>query len=103
MDGEDPIFRERAVDSALSPESINRVAPIVSERLWVLLAGAGALVANPVLEAQQVDAENAAARLREQDANMTVAEDVASAAFTESMNVRDTECRRGIGRTPAVT
>jgi hypothetical protein len=101
MDGEDPIFRERAVDSALSPESINRVAPIVSERLWVLLAGA--LVANPVLEAQQVDAENAAARLREQDANMTVAEDVASAAFTKSMNVRDTECRRSIGRTPAVT
>ena len=161
MDGEDHIFRERAVDSASSPESINRVAPIVSARLWVLLAGAGAVVAtftawgffgsipltvrgtgiliegsmvvaaeapadgrigdllakpgdrveqgqvlavvaNPLLEAQRIDAQNAAARLREQDANMTAAEDVASAAFTASMNVRDSECRRRIDRAAAI-
>ena len=161
MDGEDHIFRERAVDSASSPESINRVAPIASARLWVLLAGAGAVVAtftawgffgsipltvrgtgiliegsmvvaaeapadgrigdllakpgdrveqgqvlavvaNPLLEAQRIDAENAAARLREQDANMTAAEDVASAAFTASMNVRDSECRRRIDRAAAI-
>ena len=161
MDGEDHIFRERAVDSASSPESINRVAPIVSARLWVLLAGAGAVVAtftawgffgsipltvrgtgiliegsmvvaaeapadgrigdllakpgdrveqgqvlavvaNPLLEAQRIDAENAAARLREQDANITAAEDVASAAFTVSMNVRDSECRRRIDRAAAI-
>ena len=161
MDGEDHIFRERAVDSASSPESINRVAPIASARLWVLLAGAGALVAaftawgffgsipltvrgtgiliegsmvvaaeapadgrigdllakpgdrveqgqvlavvaNPLLEAQRIDAQNAAARLREQDANMTAAEDVASAAFTASMNVRDSECRRRIDRAAAI-
>ena len=161
MDGEDHIFRERAVDSASSPESINRVAPIVSARLWVLLAGAGAVVAtftawgffgsipltvrgtgiliegsmvvaaeapadgrigdllakpgdrveqgqvlavvaNPLLEAQRIDAESAAARLREQDANMTAAEDVASAAFTASMNVRDSECRRRIDRAAAI-
>ncbi len=161
MDGEDHIFRERAVDSASSPESINRVAPIASARLWVLLAGAGAVVAtftawgffgsipltvrgtgiliegsmvvaaeapadgrigdllakpgdrveqgqvlavvaNPLLEAQRIDAQNAAARLREQDANMTAAEDVASAAFTASMNVRDSECRRRIDRAAAI-
>ena len=161
MDGEDHIFRERAVDSASSPESINRVAPIVSARLWVLLAGAGAVVAtftawgffgsipltvrgtgiliegsmvvaaeapadgrigdllakpgdrveqgqvlavvaNPLLEAQRTDAQNAAARLREQDANITAAEDVASAAFTASMNVRDSECRRRIDRAAAI-
>ena len=161
MDGEDHIFRERAVDSASSPESINRVAPIASARLWVLLAGAGAVVAtftawgffgsipltvrgtgiliegsmvvaaeapadgrigdllakpgdrveqgqvlavvaNPLLEAQRIDAQNAAARLRKQDANMTAAEDVASAAFTASMNVRDSECRRRIDRAAAI-
>ena len=161
MDGEDHIFRERAVDSASSPESINRVAPIASARLWVLLAGAGAVVAtftawgffgsipltvrgtgiliegsmvvaaeapadgrigdllakpgdrveqgqvlavvaNPLLEAQRTDAQNAAARLREQDANITAAEDVASAAFTASMNVRDSECRRRIDRAAAI-
>lgn len=161
MDGEDHIFRERAVDSASSPESINRVAPIVSARLWVLLAGAGAVVAtfiawgffgsipltvrgtgiliegsmvaaaeapadgrigdllakpgdrveqgqvlavvaNPLLEAQRIDAQSAAARLREQDANITAAEDVASAAFTASMNVRDSECRRRIDRAAAI-
>lgn len=161
MDGEDHIFRERAVDSASSPESINRVAPIASARLWVLLAGAGAVVAtftawgffgsipltvrgtgiliegsmvvaaeapadgrigdllakpgdrveqgqvlavvaHPLLEAQRIDAENAAARLREQDANITAAEDVASAAFTASMNVRDSECRRRIDRAAAI-
>ena len=161
MDGEDHIFRERAVDSASSPESINRVAPIASARLWVLLVGAGAVVAtftawgffgsipltvrgtgiliegsmvvaaeapadgrigdllakpgdrveqgqvlavvaNPLLEAQRIDAQNAAARLREQDANITAAEDVASAAFTASMNVRDSECRRRIDRAAAI-
>jgi HlyD family secretion protein len=161
MDGEDHIFRERAVDSASSPESINRVAPIASARLWVLVAGAGAVVAtftvwgffgsipltvrgtgiliegsmvvaaeapadgrigdllvkpgdrvvqgqvlavvaNPLLEAQQVDAENAAARLREQDANISAAEDVATAAFAASMNVRDSECRRRIDRAAAI-
>ena len=157
MDGEDHIFRERAVDSASSLESINRVAPIVSARLWLLLAGAGAVVAtftvwgffgsipltvrgtgiliegsmvvaaeapadgrigdflakpgdrvvqgqvlavvaNPRLEAQRIDAENAAARLREHDANLTAAEDVATAAFTASMDIRDSECRHRIDR-----
>ena len=161
MDGEDHIFRERAVDSASSPESINRVAPIVSARLWLLVAGAGAVVAtftvwgffgsipltvrgtgiliegsmvvaaeapadgrigdflakpgdrveqgqvlaviaHPLLEAQRIDAENAAARLREQDANMTAAEDVASAAFTASMDIRDDECRHRIDRAAAI-
>jgi len=161
MDGEDHMFRERAVDSASSPESINRVAPIVSARLWVLLAGAGALVAaftawgffgsipltvrgtgmliegsmvvaaeapsdgrigdllaqtgdrveqgqvlavvaNPLLEAQRIDAENAAARLREQDANLTATEDVATAAFTASMDIRDSECRHRIDRAAAI-
>ncbi len=161
MDGEDHIFRERAVDSASSPESINRVAPIVSARLWVLVAGAGAVVAafaawgffgsipltvrgtgiliegslvvaaeapadgrigdllakpgdrvvqgqvlavvaNPLLEAQRIDAENAAARLREQDANLTAAEDVATAAFTASMDIRDSECRHRIDRAAAI-
>jgi HlyD family secretion protein len=161
MDGEDHIFRERAVDSASSPESINRVAPIVSARLWVLLAGAGAVVAtftawgffgsipltvrgtgmliegsmvaaveapadgrigdflakpgerveqgqvlavvaNPLLEAQRIDAENAAARLREQDANLTAAEDVANAALTASMDIRDSECRHRIDRAAAI-
>ena len=161
MDGEDHIFRERAVDSASSPESINRVAPIVSARLWMLLAGASAVVAtftvwgffgsipltvrgtgmliegsivvvaeapadgrigdvlvepgdrvvegqvlavvaNPVLEAQQFEAENAAARLREQDANLTAAEDVATAAFTASMDIRDSECRHRIDRAAAI-
>ncbi len=161
MDGEDHIFRERAVDSASSPESINRVAPIVSARLWLLLAGAGAVVAtftvwgffgsiplmvrgtgiliegsmvmaaeapadgrigdvlvkpgdrvvqgqvlavvaHPLLEAQRIDAENAAARLREQDANLTAAEDVATAAFTASMDIRDSECRHRIDRAAAI-
>jgi HlyD family secretion protein len=161
MDGEDHIFRERAVDSASSPESINRVAPIVSARLWVLLAGAGAVVAtftawgffgsipltvrgtgiliegsmvvaaeapadgrigdllakpgdrveqgqvlaviaHPLLEAQRIDAENAAARLREQDANLTAAEDVANAAFSASMDIRDSECRHRIDRAAAI-
>ena len=161
MDGEDHIFRERAVDSASSPESINRVAPIVSARLWLLVAGAGAVVAtftvwgffgsipltvrgtgiliegsmvvaaeapadgrigdflakpgdrveqgqvlaviaHPLLEAQRIDAENAAARLREQDANLTAAEDVATAAFTASMDIRDGECRHRIDRAAAI-
>ena len=161
MDGEDHIFRERAVDSASSPESINRVAPIVSARLWLLVAGAGAVVAtftvwgffgsipltvrgtgiliegsmvvaaeapadgrigdflakpgdrvepgqvlaviaHPLLEAQRIDAENAAARLREQDANLTAAEDVATAAFTASMDIRDDECRHRIDRAAAI-
>ena len=161
MDGEDHIFRERAVDSASSPESINRVAPIASARLWVLLVGAGAVVAtftawgffgsipltvrgtgiliegsmvvaaeapadgrigdllakpgdrveqgqvlaviaHPLLEAQRIDAENAAARLREQDANLTAAEDVANAAFSASMDIRDSECRHRIDRAAAI-
>ena len=45
MAGEDLTFRERAVDSASSPEAINRIAPIVSPRLWVLVAAAAAIVA----------------------------------------------------------
>ncbi|HAQ67543.1 MAG TPA: NHLP bacteriocin system secretion protein [Phycisphaerales bacterium] len=161
MEGEDHIFRERAVDSASSPESINRVAPIASARLWVLLVGAGAVVAtftawgffgsipltvrgtgiliegsmvvaaeapadgrigdllakpgdrveqgqvlavvaNPLLEAQRIDAQNAAARLREQDATISAAEDLATAAFTASINVRDSECRRRIDRAAAI-
>ena len=161
MDGEDHIFRERAVDSASSPESINRVAPIASPRLWILVAGASAVivafsawaffgtiplmvrgmgiliegsmvvaaeapadgrigdlqvkpgdrvvqgqvlavVANPVLEAQKIDAQNAAARLREQDASLTAAEDVATAAITASINVRESECRRRIDRAAAI-
>lgn len=161
MDGEDHIFRERAVDSASSPESINRVAPIASPRLWILVAGASAVivafsawaffgtiplmvrgmgiliegsmvvaaeapadgrigdlqvkpgdrvvqgqvlavVANPLLEAQKIDAQNAAARLREQDASLTAAEDVATAAITASINVRESECRRRIDRAAAI-
>ena len=161
MDGEDHIFRERAVDSASSPESINRVAPIVSPRLWILVAGASAVivafsawaffgtiplmvrgmgiliegsmvvaaeapadgrigdlqvkpgdrvvqgqvlavVANPLLEAQKIDAQIAAARLREQDASLTAAEDVATAAITASINVRESECRRRIDRAAAI-
>jgi len=161
MDGEDHIFRERAVDSASSPESINRVAPIASPRLWVLVAGACtviatftawsifgtiplivrgtgiliegsmvvaaeapadgrigdlqvkpgdrvvqgqvlAVVANPLLEAQKLDAEDSAARLREQDASMSAAEDIAIAAITASINVRETECRRRIDRAAVI-
>lgn len=161
MDGEDHIFRERAVDSASSPESINRVAPIASPRLWILVAGASAVivtfsawaffgtiplmvrgmgiliegsmvvaaeapadgrigdlqvkpgdrvvqgqvlavVANPVLEAQKIDAQNTAARLREQDVSLTAAEDIATAAITASINVRESECRRRIDRAAAI-
>ena len=40
MDGEDLRFRERAVESASSPETINRIAPIAPARLWLVAAGA---------------------------------------------------------------
>jgi HlyD family secretion protein len=61
-----------------------------------------AVVANPLLEAQRIDAQSAAARLREQDATISAAEDVATAAFTASINVRDSECRRRIDRAAAI-
>mgnify|MGYP003341549406 CR=1 FL=1 len=43
MDGEDLRFRERAVESASSPETINRIAPIAPARLWLVAAGAAPL------------------------------------------------------------
>ena len=45
MAGEDLQFRERAVDSASSPESINRIAPIAPPRLWLVVIGIAAIVA----------------------------------------------------------
>lgn len=45
MDGEDPMFRDRAVDSVAAADRINQVAPIVSARLWLLAAGGGILCA----------------------------------------------------------
>ena len=44
MAGEDLQFRERAVDSASSPESINRVAPIAPPRLWLLVVGISTVI-----------------------------------------------------------
>ena len=41
MAGEDLQFRARAVESASNPEAVNRVAPIASPRLWVLVGAAG--------------------------------------------------------------
>jgi HlyD family secretion protein len=45
MEGEDSMFREHAVDSVASPDSINRVAPIASPRLWLLLLGSSVMLA----------------------------------------------------------
>ncbi|MBU3683581.1 MAG: HlyD family efflux transporter periplasmic adaptor subunit [Phycisphaerales bacterium] len=45
MDGEDHMFRDRAVDSVAAADRINQVAPIVSARLWLLVAGGGVLCA----------------------------------------------------------
>jgi HlyD family secretion protein len=45
MDGKDPMFRDRAVDSVAAADRINQVAPIVSARLWLLAAGGGVLCA----------------------------------------------------------
>ena len=44
MAGEDLQFRARAVESASSPEAVNRVAPIASPRLWVLVGAAGCVI-----------------------------------------------------------
>jgi len=45
MAGEDLQFRDRAVDSASSPESINRIAPIAPPRLWLLVVGISTVIA----------------------------------------------------------
>lgn len=153
MAGEDLTFRERAVDSASSPEAINRIAPIVSPRLWVLVVAAAAIVAafvswavlgsipltvrgtgiliegtmvvaaeapidgriaelrvrpgdgvaqgdvlavisNPELEAQLEGARSASARLRDQDAAMTAAEEQADRVALAALATREEECRR---------
>lgn len=39
------MFRDRAVDSVAASDRINQVAPIVSARLWLLVAGGGVLCA----------------------------------------------------------
>ena len=39
------MFRDRAVDSVAAADRINQVAPIVSARLWLLVAGGGVLCA----------------------------------------------------------
>jgi HlyD family secretion protein len=45
MDGEDHMFRDRAVDSVAAADRINQVAPIVSARLWLLVLGGSVLCA----------------------------------------------------------
>jgi len=45
MDGKDTMFRDRAVDSVAAADRINQVAPIVSARLWLLVAAGGVLCA----------------------------------------------------------
>jgi HlyD family secretion protein len=45
MAGEDLQFRDRAVDSASSPASINRIAPIAPPRLWLLVVGISTVIA----------------------------------------------------------
>jgi len=160
MAGEDLQFRARAVESASSPEAVNRVAPITSPRLWVLVGAAGcvlaafvawgllgtvpltvrgmgiliegtmvvaaeapvdgriaevrvkagdtvaqgdviAVVANPALEVQHVDARNAVQRLRDQDAAMSAAEDRANAAAAAALELRERECARRIEQASA--
>jgi HlyD family secretion protein len=160
MAGEDLQFRESAVESVASPDQVNKVAPIASPRLWLLVAasavlvaafvawaafgtiplvvrGTGiliegtmvvsaesptdgriaevrvragdsveqgeviALVANPALEAQLKDAQLAAARLREQDAAMSAAEDASIAAVRASLDVREREAQQRESRASA--
>lgn len=45
MAGEDLQFRESAVESVASPDQVNKVAPIASPRLWLLVAAAAAVLA----------------------------------------------------------
>ncbi len=45
MAGEDLQFRESAVESAASPDQVNKVAPIASPRLWLLVLAAAAVLA----------------------------------------------------------
>ena len=162
MDGEDPTFRARAIDSASSPDTINRVAPIAPARLWIVTAGVAtalaaflswgflgsisinvrgtgiliegtmvvaaeaptdgriaelrvrpgdrvaqgdvlAVVSNPALEAAFEDAESAARRLREQDAQMTEAEDRSIAAAVGALETREKECRVRVERATATS
>jgi HlyD family secretion protein len=160
MAGEDLQFRESAVESVASPDQVNKVAPIASPRLWLLVGasavlvaafvawavfgtiplvvrGTGiliegtmvvsaespmdgriaevrvragdaveqgeviALVANPALEAQLKDAQLASARLREQDAAMSAAEDASIAAVRASLDVREREAQQRESRASA--
>ena len=45
MAGEDLQFRESAVESAASPDQVNKVAPIASPRLWLLVLAASLVLA----------------------------------------------------------
>lgn len=45
MSGEDLQFRESAVESVASPDQVNKVAPIASPRLWLLVAAASVVLA----------------------------------------------------------
>jgi HlyD family secretion protein len=160
MAGEDLQFRESAVESAASPDQVNKVAPIASPRLWLLVLAASlvlaafgswavlgsipltvrgtgiliegtmvvaaespadgrvaevrvkpgdmvaqgdviAVIANPALEVQLQDARASAARLREQDAALTVAEDGATRALLASLDVREREAQQRIERATA--
>ena len=62
-----------------------------------------AVVANPALEAQLQDARAAAARLREQDAAMTAAEDQSLAAAQASIDAREQEARQRIEKATAAS
>jgi HlyD family secretion protein len=160
MAGEDLQFRESAVESAASPDQVNKVAPIASPRLWLLVLAAAvvlaafgswavlgsipltvrgtgiliegtmvvaaespadgrvadvrvkagdmvaqgdviAMVANPALEIALQDARTAAARLREQDAALTRAEDDATKALLGSLDAREREAQQRIDRATA--
>lgn len=160
MAGEDLQFRESAVESAASPDQVNKVAPIASPRLWLLVLAAAAvlaafgswavlgsipltvrgtgiliegtmvvaaespadgrvaevrvkagdmvaqgdviaMVANPSLEIALQDARAAAARLREQDAALSRAEDDATKALLGSLDVREREAQQRIDRAAA--
>jgi HlyD family secretion protein len=160
MAGEDLQFRESAVESAASPDQVNKVAPIASPRLWLLVLAAAvvlaafgswailgsipltvrgtgiliegtmvvaaespadgrvaevrvrpgdmvaqgdviAVVANPALEVQLQDSRATAARLREQDAALTRAEEEATKALLGSLDVREREAQQRIDRASA--
>lgn len=160
MEGEDQIFRNRAVNSASNPESINRVAPIASPQLWLLIVGAAALVlvcvvwgvfgsipisirgtglliegtqvvaadapadgrilevraqvgdqvaegdviailSNPGLELQLVDAEAAVVRLRAQDQEMGAAEQNSVSAALDAIEIHQRECEQRVSQATA--